>query len=83
MENMMPTVALTNEQVIDLVRQLPPLPKRAALISLAQEAYSKRQQRMAFAEAHLRQLCAQRNLDWDALAEDEREQFIDDLLHEN
>ena len=79
----MPTVALTNEQVVELVRQLPPLPKRAALISLAQEAYNKRSERMAFAESQLRQLCAQRGLDWDVLSEDEREIFIDDLLHEN
>ena len=78
----MPTVALTNEQVVDLVRQLPPLPKRAALISLAQEEHNKRNERMAFAETQLRQLCAQRNLDWDTLSEEEREVFIDDLLHE-
>ena len=78
----MPTMILSNQQVIDLVRQLPPLPRRTALFSLAQEAARQRDERMAYAETQLRQLCNERGLDWDALSEDEREAFIDDLLHE-
>ena len=38
----MPTVSLTNEQVTDLVRQLPPAQKRAVLTALAQDAQSRR-----------------------------------------
>lgn len=67
--------------MIDLARQLPPSPKRAALFSLAQEAARQRDERMAYAETQLRQLATERGLDWDALSEDEREAFIDDLLH--
>ena len=78
----MPTMALTNDQVFDLVRQLPPLPKRAALFSLAQEAAPQRLNHMAYAEMQLRKTAVLHGLDWDALSEDEREQFIDDLLHE-
>ena len=78
----MPTMTLSNKQVIDLVRQLPPLPRRTALFSLAQEAARQRNERMVYAETQLRQRCAQRRLDWDTLSEDERETFIDDLLHE-
>ncbi|NHZ72651.1 MAG: hypothetical protein GWP17_06180 [Aquificales bacterium] len=78
----MPTMTLSNKQVIDLVRQLPPLPRRTALFSLAQEAAHQRNERMVYAETQLRQLCAHRGLDWDTLSEDERETFINDLLHE-
>lgn len=78
----MPTMALTNSQVVDLVRQLPPLPKRAALFSLAREAAPQRINHMAYAEAQLRATAVARGLDWNTLSEDEREQFVDDLLHE-
>jgi hypothetical protein len=30
----------------------------------------------------LRRACAERGLDWDRLSEDERESFVDGLLHE-
>ncbi|GIK54968.1 MAG: hypothetical protein BroJett015_06310 [Chloroflexota bacterium] len=82
-EKQMPMMTLTNRQVIDLVQQLPPRDKRDALLILAEGAATQRQVRMAYAESQLRQLCAQRGLDWDALSEEEREQFIDDLLHED
>lgn len=78
----MPTMALTNNQVFDLIQQLPPLPKRAALFSLAREAAPQRGNHMAYAETQLRQTAAQQGLDWDTLSEDEREIFVDDLLHE-
>lgn len=77
----MPTMTLTNEQVVDLVKQLPPAEKRRALLALAEESYTQKQKRMVYAEAQLRQLCAERGLNWDTLSEEERENFIDDLLH--
>ena len=39
--------------------------------------------RMTYAEAQVRQLCATRGLDWDAMTEVERESFVDDLIHED
>ncbi|MDY7032780.1 MAG: hypothetical protein SVY10_12845 [Thermodesulfobacteriota bacterium] len=79
----MPTVNLTDEQVIDLVTQLPPEQKRAALLALAKDADIRREKRLDQAEAQLRRLCAERGLNWDAMGEDERETFIDDLIHED
>ena len=46
-------------------------------------AAAKRAARMTYAEAQLRQLCASRGLDWDAMTEVERENFVDDLIHED
>lgn len=78
----MPSITLSNDQVVALVRQLPPTQKREILLALASEAQARRAERMAYAEDQLRALAAARGLVWDALDEDARERFIDDLLHE-
>ena len=46
-------------------------------------ADTDRAARMTHAEAQLRQLCAYRGLDWDAMSEVEREDFVNDLIHED
>jgi hypothetical protein len=79
----MPILELTDEQVVDLVRQLPPDRRRAALLALAAGAGERRAERMEHAEAQLRAVCAERGLDWEKMSEDEREAFIDDLIHED
>jgi hypothetical protein len=81
--SIMPTVQLTDEQVIELVKQLPPERKRAALLLLAEEARVQREARLDYAEAQWRRLCAERGLAWDTMSEEEREAFADDLVHED
>jgi len=78
----MSVLELSDEQVISLVRQLPAERKRTALLALAQDAQGRREERLRFGEAQLRRACAERGLDWDHLSEKERENFVDDLLHE-
>lgn len=43
----------------------------------------ERAARMDYAEAQFRELCASRGLNWDAMTETDREQFVDDLIHED
>jgi hypothetical protein len=74
---------LTDQQVVDLVNQLPPKRKRSVLVSLASEAVTRRDERMQLAEAQIRRLCTERGRNWDQMSEDEREVFIDELLHED
>jgi hypothetical protein len=78
----MSVLELSDEQVISLVRQLPAESKRAALLALAQDARAGREERLCFGEEHLRRAAATRGLDWDRLSEDEREGFVNELLHE-
>jgi hypothetical protein len=78
----MSSVELSDEQVISLVRGLSAERKRAALLALAQDAQAGQEDRLRFGEAQLRRACAERGLDWDRLSEDERESFVDGLLHE-
>jgi hypothetical protein len=79
----MAVLELTKEQVFDLVRQMPAKEKREMLRVLAASGVAERAKRQHFAEDQLRNLCAARGLNWDALSADEREEFIDDLIHED
>jgi hypothetical protein len=78
----MSVLELNDEQVISIVRQLPAARKRTALLALAQDSQARREERMQSGEAQLRRASAKRGLDWDRMSENEREAFVDDLLHE-
>ncbi len=38
---------------------------------------------MEYAETQLRKLCASRKLNWDEMSEADRENFVNDLIHED
>jgi hypothetical protein len=79
----MPSLELTDEQVVELVKQLPAERRRAALVALAEDATHGREERMKYAEGQLRRACAERGLDWDKMSENQRESVVDDLMHED
>lgn len=79
----MATIALTDEQVADLVRQLPPNRRLDVLRILAEPVQQGRDARMAHAQQQLRRATAERGLDWDSMSEDDHKQFVDDLVHED
>jgi hypothetical protein len=79
----MPIRELSDAQMVDLVKQLPPERQRAALLALAAGASEGREERMRYAEEQLRKVSAVRGLDWQQMSEDERLKLIDDLLHED
>jgi hypothetical protein len=79
----MPILELSETQVVDLVKQLPPDKQREALLALAEGAALRREERMQFAEGQLRCVAAERGFDWDKMSEEDRETFVDDLMHED
>lgn len=79
----MAVLELTKEQIFDLVRQMPAAEKREMLHVMAQNSPAERDHRQQLAEEQLRRLCAARGLNFDVLTADEREAFIDDLVHED
>ena len=79
----MPILELSDAQVVELVKQLPPERQRAALMALAAGATQRREERMQDAETQLLRVSADRCLDWEKMSEGQREDFIDDLLHED
>ena len=78
----MATPSLTDKQVVQLVKQLPPQSKHRVLVGLRAERDHWWQAVAGAGEKDTRRLAAARGLDWDAMAEAQRETFVDDLLHE-
>ena len=77
------TVELTTDQVVSFVQQMPAEERRTQLLAIAEQAAANREARIDYAQGQLRQLCTDRGLDWDAMSEAERENFVDDLIHED
>ena len=77
------TVELTTDQVVGFVQQMPAEERRALLLAIAEQAAANREARIDYAQGQLQQLCTDRGLDWDAMREAERENFVDDLIHED
>lgn len=79
----MPMIELSDEQVISLLKQLPPARQRAALLTLATGAAQRRDERVRYAENQLRRVSGERGLDWETMSDEDRERFADDLVHED
>ncbi|MEN3001362.1 MAG: hypothetical protein ABDI19_05910 [Armatimonadota bacterium] len=79
----MSTLELGLEQLIQLVRQLSPEDRLRLRRALDEDTDAWWEQMIDASESRLRQLCAERGLDWDALSDEQRIEFIDQLLHEN
>jgi hypothetical protein len=79
----MATLTLQDDQVLDLVRQLPEDRRTWLFQQLLQDEWPAWTELSAYGAEQVKQVAAQRGLDWDSLGEDERETLIDTLLHEN
>ena len=77
------TLKLTTEQVIDFIQQIPPEEKIAVLTTLAEQAHAEHAEQIKYGEAKIQKISAARGLDWDAMTEEERIDFINDLVHED
>jgi hypothetical protein len=79
----MATLALTEDQVMELVKQLPPSAKSRVLKDLNAERDGWWSDLPARNSEAIRKRAIERGLNWDAMAENEREEFVDTLLHES
>lgn len=78
----MATLSLSDEQVVQLVKQLPAQAKQRVLTDLTAERDQWWQTAAREGERDLRRLAEARGLQWNTLSEAERETFVDGLLHE-
>jgi hypothetical protein len=78
-----PTLTLTDEQVLELVKQLPPEKQEALFKFLHTKQWGTWVDLSRYGEERVRMVAAQRGREWDAMTEEERETFIDDLVHED
>ena len=74
------TLTVPESQVVEWVRQLSPKAKRDVLKMLVPEL-DELDVLVEYGSQRMRQLCAERGIDWDSLTEDERQRRIDELLH--
>lgn len=74
------TLEISESQVVEWVRQISPTARQEVLRALIPrlDAFESL---VDYGSRRMRALCAERGLDWDSLAEDERERLIDELLH--
>jgi hypothetical protein len=79
----MPTLTLTDDQIIDLALQLPEAAQQRLVQALLTRPWASWRALSQDGAAGVRAAAAQRGYDWDAMTEDEREAFIDDVLHED
>jgi hypothetical protein len=76
------TLDLTDDQLIALLKQLPPDRQRVVLGALKAESDAWWEARHRTGEQQMRRLAAERGLNWDTMNESDREAFADDLVHE-
>lgn len=74
------TLEIPEDQLVKWIQKLSPSGKQAALRALIPEI-DRLDALVDYGNQRMRQLCAERGLDWDTLSEEERQQLVDDLLH--
>lgn len=79
----MPMVTLTDEQVVELVKQLPLKRQYEVLKALNAERQAWWEKTLTEGEQQMRRLCAERGRDWDTLSDDDREALVDEIIHED
>jgi hypothetical protein len=79
----MPMLELSDEQVIELAKRLPREKQDALLRELLLLRWSNWESLSQYGQARVRELSAQRGLNWDAMSDADREAFVDDLVHED
>jgi hypothetical protein len=79
----MATLILSDEQVVELVKQLPVGQQVEVFRFLLLQQWGKWESLSRYGVEKARLVAHGRGLDWDAMTEEEREVFIDDVVHED
>lgn len=79
----MATLILSDEQVIELVKQLPVGQQVEVFRFLLLQQWGKWESLSRYGAEKARLVSQERGLEWDGMSEEERETFIDDVVHED
>jgi hypothetical protein len=79
----MATLTVTDEQVLELALQLPPGRRRQLLTELLRRSWPEWEKQAAYAEDRFRQTVAERGKNWEAMTEEDKDDFISELVHED
>ena len=78
----MPSITLSNEQVVELVKQLPQEQKIEIFRFLLISQWQEWQHLSSYGTDKVKLAAIERGYDWEKMSEVEREEFIDEVLHE-
>ena len=78
----MPTLTLTNEQVVELVKQLPNEQQIEIFRFLLLQQWGEWKSLSNYGAEQVKLTAQEQGYDWDTMTEDEREAFIDEVVHE-
>ncbi|NCR58113.1 MAG: hypothetical protein GPJ01_10035 [Microcystis aeruginosa LL13-06] len=78
----MPNLTLSNEQVIELVKQLPEAQQQEVFRFLIQRQWGNMESITDYGSQQAKIVAAERGYNWDTMTEEEKETFIDEIVHE-
>ena len=78
----MPNLTLSNEQVIELVKQLPEAQQQELFRFLIQRQWGNMEAITDYGSQQAKIVAAERGYDWDTMTEEEKEEFIDKIVQE-
>ena len=78
----MAVLKISNEQILDLVLQLPEQQRNWLFAELAARQWPTWAELSKYGEQQARSLAAERGLDWGGMSDEEREGLVDAILHE-
>ena len=78
----MAVLTVTADQVLALVQQLPTDRRTWLFRNLLLERWPAWAELAEYGDQRAQAVAAERGCDWDSMTHDERERFVDDLLHE-
>jgi hypothetical protein len=79
----MPTLNLTNEQVVELVKQLPTEQQVEVFRFLLLQQWGQWESLSRYGVDKVRLVAQERGYNWDTMTEEEREAFVDEVVHDN
>ncbi len=79
----MPILTLSNEQVVELVKQLSSEQQVEVFRFLLLQHWGRWESLSSYGADKARLVAQERGFDWDAMTEEEREALIDDVVHED
>ncbi|MBC1189680.1 hypothetical protein H0902_02120 [Microcystis aeruginosa BLCCF108] len=78
----MPNLTLSNKQAIKLVKQLPEAQQRELFRFLIQRQWGNMEAITDYGGQQAKIVAAERSYDWDTMTEEEKEEFIDNIVQE-
>jgi TRAP-type C4-dicarboxylate transport system substrate-binding protein len=78
-------VALTQQEqeVVDQFNRLPPERQRRVMLAMFSTDANRWKKYQDQGEQQLRRLATERGLDWEKLDDEQRQDFVDEILHED